>query len=132
MAESLEHKIRLLAGNRCEYCRIPDSPQFLQHVLDHIIARQHGGKSEFDNLALCCLRCNQHKGPNLAGIDPESGAIVPLFHPRRDAWNEHFRYDGPVLIGLTPAGRATISVLAINLPLRIAVRQVLIEADAFG
>ena len=130
MAESLDHKIRLLAGNRCEYCRIPDAPQFLQHVLDHIIARQRG-KSEFENFALCCLRCNQHKGPNLAGIDSESGAIVPLFHPRRDTWNEHFRYEGPVLIGLTPAGRATISVLAINSLLRTAARQVLIEADQF-
>ena len=50
-----------------------------------------------------------------------------LFHPRIDAWSEHFRYDGAVLAGLTPIGRATVATLAINLPLRIAARQALIE-----
>jgi hypothetical protein len=107
-----------------------DSSPYLRHVLDHIIARQHGGETEFHNLALICMRCNQHKGPNVAGIDPQSGSIVSLFHPRRDSWNEHFRYEGAVLVGLTPAGRATITVLAINMPLRVAARQALIEAGA--
>ena len=128
MAESLEQRIRLLADNRCEYCRLPDSPPYLRHVLDHVVARQHGGKTEFDNLALCCVRCNQHKGPNLAGIDPQTDTLMPLFHPRRQSWEQHFRYEGPVLSGLTPTARATIIVLAINMPLRVAVRQALVEA----
>jgi hypothetical protein len=57
---------------------------------DHIIARQHGGKSDLENLALACLHCNQHKGPNIAGRNPESDELVELFHPRRDRWSEIF------------------------------------------
>src|ERR1041385_650197 len=119
MAESLESAVRRRAASRCEYCHLPERLPSFRHTLDHITAQQHRGKTEFDNLALCCLRCNQHKGPNLTGIDPESDSIVTLFHPRHDSWDEHFRYSGPVLIGLTPTGRATIAVLAINHPLRI-------------
>ena len=127
MPEDLEQSIRRLAANKCEYCRMPESASRLPHVLDHIIARQHLGKTEFANLALCCGRCNLHKGPNLSGIDPETGQIVPLFHPRNATWTDHFRYDGPLLAGLTPSGRATLAVLAINDPLRVAARQALMD-----
>jgi 5-methylcytosine-specific restriction endonuclease McrA len=75
MPESLEQQVRRLASDRCEYCRIPETAARLKHVLDHIVARQHGGKTELNNIALCCGRCNQHKGPNLAGIDPQTGSL---------------------------------------------------------
>jgi hypothetical protein len=100
----------------------------LIHVLDHIIARQHGGKTAIENLALCCGRCNSHKGPNIAGVDPVTGQVSPLFNPRGDRWFEHFRYEAAVLVGLSPIGRATIFVLAINDPLRILARKALIDA----
>lgn len=79
MPEPLEQLIRRLASGRCEYCRMPQSASRFKHVLDHIIARQHGGKTEARNLALCCGRCNQAKGPNIAGIDPETGELTRLF-----------------------------------------------------
>ena len=60
---------------------------------DHIIARQHGGESGWENPALACLHCNQHKGPNIAGRNPETGEIVELFHPRRDWWGDHFDWN---------------------------------------
>ena len=43
-------------------------------------------------------------------LDPATGIEVPLFHPRRDDWHEHFAWspDHLYLIGLTPTGRATI------------------------
>ena len=50
-----------------------------------------------------------------------------LFNPRTDIWREHFRYDGAVLVGLTPVGRTTIQTLSINLPLRVAARRALME-----
>ena len=68
-------------------------------VIDHIIARQHGGQSERSNLALACLNCNAHKGPNISGLDPKTGRLTRLFHPRRHKWNRHFRWLGPLLIG---------------------------------
>jgi hypothetical protein len=84
-----------------------------------------------ENLALCCLHCNCHKGPNIAGIDPVTGELTRLFHPRRDRWRDHFEWHGPELIGRTPVGRATVSVLAINHPDYVAVRHALIAEGLF-
>jgi hypothetical protein len=80
---------------------------------------------------LACFPCNNHKGPNIAGRDPLTERIVRLFHPRRDKWHQHFEWRGPELMGLTPVGRATITVLEINLPHRVSLRQSLIEEGIF-
>jgi hypothetical protein len=112
MDQALRSIVRRRAG---EYCRLPQaSSRFVRFHVEHIIARQHGGQSVEDNLALSCGYCNQHKGPNIAAIDPESGQLVPLFHPRRDRWSQHFTWNGSILVGLTPLGRATTALLAIN------------------
>jgi 5-methylcytosine-specific restriction endonuclease McrA len=86
----------------CEYCHLSgaDYPWPLQE--DHIIARQHGGKSEPPNLASACANCNRHKGPNIAGIDPVTGNLARLFNPRSDSWEEHFHWLGAELAGRTP------------------------------
>lgn len=100
--------------------------------IDHIIALQHGGTDAADNLALACIHCNRFKGPNIASVDPGTEEITRLFHPRRDSWKEHFVWDGPELIALTPVGRATISLLLINEPEIVAVRKALHEEGVFG
>jgi hypothetical protein len=128
---SLEERVRRRAGHACEYCRIPQSAYDLSFQIDHVIARQHGGKTQAANLALACTRCNLSKGPNIAGIDFKSRTVVPLFNPRRDRWEDHFLWRGPQLFGLTPIGRATIRVLAINHPDAIAVRRMLIADGSF-
>ena len=100
--------------------------------VDHVIARQHGGTSELGNLSLACYHCNLHKGPNIASVDPASGGLVPLFHPRWDHWPEHFEWDGPRIVGRSAIGRATVRVLAMNDPDAVAVRAALIaEGDDF-
>jgi cation diffusion facilitator CzcD-associated flavoprotein CzcO len=66
------------------------------------------------NLALACYHCNAHKGPNLSGIDPESGELVRLFHPRQDRWDEHFERNGVLIVGRTAVGRATVGLLKMN------------------
>jgi hypothetical protein len=71
--------------------------------------------------------CNRFKGPNIACIDPENGAMIRLFHPRRDIWNEHFAWDVPRLTALTSIGRVTINVLAINDPEIVALREALLD-----
>jgi hypothetical protein len=114
MKKDLEHRVRHRAKYRCEYCQMPQSAFDLTFPIDHIIAQQHGGRTISSNLALACLRCNRHKGPNLAGIDPIGGEVVPLFHPRRDRWPDHFLWLGLLLMSETPTGRATIRVLTIN------------------
>jgi hypothetical protein len=128
MRTSLQSKVRQRAGGSCEYCRFPEAVSELRHVLDHIVARQHGGRAILENLALACGRCNRHKGPNISGIDPDSGRAVRLFNPRADKWIEHFKWHGERLIGLTDVGRATVQVLAINHPYRLAARRVLIAS----
>jgi hypothetical protein len=126
-------------GDRCEYCRLPQLAVELAFHLEHITARQHGGATELDNLALACRWCNLKKGPNLAGVDPKNGAIVRLFHPRLDSWMEHFRFrlvrgaEGRIeLEGLSAEGRATVGVLGFNEGLRAKIRYELWLAGEFG
>jgi hypothetical protein len=119
------------AAARCEYCQLPSGFHPAPFQIDHIVARQHGGKAELENLALACIHCNRFKGPNVAGIDPDSGEIVRLFHPRHDRWTEHFVWDGPELKPLTRIGQATILVLLINDPEVVAVRKALQDEGVF-
>src|SRR5437867_12371787 len=113
MRRSLEQLVWQRAGACCEYCQMPQEYDDLDFEIEHIIAEQHGGKTLASNLALACFADNHHKGPNLGGIDPGTGKKVWLFHPRRDNWHRHFRWQGPILVGRTAKGRATIAVLAI-------------------
>jgi hypothetical protein len=110
------------ADSRCEYCLLAQEHSELTHHVEHIVARQHGGSDGADNLALACHRCNLRKGPNLSGLDPLSGELLPLFHPRRDEWISHFRLRGAYIEGSTPIGRATVQVLAMNDPRRLELR----------
>lgn len=131
MDNALEQWLRQRAGNACEYCRLPQRFSRLTFALDHVIARQHRGQTAESNLALACAFCNRHKGPNIAGVDPQTRKMIRLFHPRRDVWSEHFRWTGSVLIGLTDVARATIAVLAINHPAQMAIRNTLIDEGEF-
>src|SRR5947209_8691180 len=126
MDQALVTFVRQRAGGRCEYCQLPQPFSSTPFEMDHIIAEQHGGKTVASNLAWACFACNHYKGPNLGGVDPQTGKKVWLFHPRRHKWQRHFRWDGPVLVGRTPLGRATVVVLASNLPHRVAQRAALI------
>jgi hypothetical protein len=123
--------VRERANHCCEYCRFPQAFSSTTFQIDHIFARQHGGRTVAANLAFACLADNNHKGPNLAGIDPKTGKRTWLFHPRRQKWSRHFRWQGPIFIGRTPVGRATIAVLGINLPARVLQREALIAEAAF-
>jgi hypothetical protein len=115
--------VRRRAHKHCEYCRLHQRNSQLVHHVEHIVARKHGGPDDPDNLALACHRCNLHKGPNLAGIDPQTGQAVPLFHPRRDQWTDHFVFHGARIAGISATGRATVQVLAMNDARRLEVRQ---------
>jgi hypothetical protein len=67
------------------------------------------------------------KVQSIAGINPNTGQTVRLFHPRQDHWEEHFRWEEARLVGRTAIGRATVQVLSMNaedlLLIRIALRQ---------
>ena len=117
---------------RCEYCRTRQEFDELTFQIEHVIPRKHHGPDTAENLALACFACNNHKGTNLSGLDPETGVMTRLFHPRRDDWGEHFEWNKGWLIGRTAIGRVTIDVLAINLPYRWELRVALIEEGVFA
>lgn len=123
---ALREQVRTRAKSCCEYCLIPETMALAPHEIDHIIAEKHGGKTIEANLALSCTLCNKHKGSDVASVDAESQEIVRLYHPRRDAWSEHFELQEGVLVGLTPVGRVTVALLKLNRGDRIEERLLLL------
>ena len=119
--------VRKRAAGRCEYCHFPEAFAELGFQLDHVVALKHGGAHDAANLAFACYRCNSHKGPNLAGLDPTSRRVTRLFNPREDDWQDHFRWSGPRLVGKTAIGRATIGALCCNRMDAVLVRRTLME-----
>ena len=124
--------VRTRARDSCEYCLLPQDGCSLTHHIEHIVPSQHGGSDDPGNLALACHRCNLRKGPNLTGIDPVTGEIVPLFDPRRNRWSDHFRLLSPVIEGLSPMGRTTIKLLSMNDARRIERRELLAQQRSGG
>jgi len=117
--------VRTRANHRCEYCGIHQRiyPDFAFHI-EHIVVRQHGGEDELDNLALSCHLCNSKKGPNLSGLDPDTGALTRLFHPRTDRWTDHFQAaENGRVIGITDVGRTTVRLLEMNSEIRTRIRR---------
>jgi 5-methylcytosine-specific restriction endonuclease McrA len=124
----LRRLVRVRAAESCEYCLIPESVTLATHAVDHVIAEKHGGLTVADNLALSCAICNGYKGSDLASVDPETGAIVPLFHPRRDCWTEHFDLVKGRFEPKTANGRVTVRLLKLNHLHRIDERLLLVAA----
>jgi 5-methylcytosine-specific restriction endonuclease McrA len=129
MDEALASRVRQRAGHRCEYCHLPREFYAGPFEIEHVIPVQHGGRATLSNLAYACLYCNKYKGSNLSGIDYVTSRtrLVRLFNPRRHEWVAHFRRDAATILGRTAIGPVTVAVLAMNDPLRVALRQSLIE-----
>jgi hypothetical protein len=129
---SLALEVFSRAVGRCEYCHLPQAAFQRKFHLEHITARSHGGATVLDNLALACWPCNLRKSINLAGIDPETGEVVALFHPRKDSWEDHFEAWRVEICGKTPQGRATVQTLRMNSESQQLVRMELWREGIFG
>jgi hypothetical protein len=121
-AETLRF-VEARAGGRCEYCRMHQTLQGATFHVEHIVPSSRGGVSEPDNLAWACPSCNLHKSDRIDALDPESNNLVPLFNPRGQHWDEHFRWEGCQVIGQTPIGRAAVHLLDLNHSRRQLIRQ---------
>jgi hypothetical protein len=145
MNPQIETQVRLRANHCCEYCLLPQAAFKRPFHIEHIIARQHGGQTILENLALACWYCNAKKGPNLSGIDPETGQAVLLFNPRQHRWRDHFHLlaqptgqptilasRGEIIIaGRSPLARATVMVLDMNSPFRCQLRFTLTQEGLY-
>lgn len=69
------------ANGCCEYCLMPEQLSLISFAIDHIIAEKHDGQTLTENLALSCPPCNQHKGSDIASIDPDTGQLSAFYNP---------------------------------------------------
>lgn len=125
----LRNQVAQRAGHRCEYCRLHEDDLFLAFEVDHIISQKHGGGDELENLAYACPHCNHRKGSDLTTFLENFGDLVRLFHPRNDAWTEHFQPVGGEILPKTRIGRATIKVLQVNQPELLRLRKLLADLN---
>lgn len=130
VSDALRRSVRHRAAGCCEYCRSQERFATQLFSVEHIVPRSGGGRMALDNLALACQGCNNHKYTKVTGTDPVSARTVPLFHPRRQRWQDHFIWsaDFTHILGHTPTGRATIEALRLNRPAIVNLRRLLYEA----
>jgi 5-methylcytosine-specific restriction endonuclease McrA len=100
----------------CEYCRSQARFSTQPFSIEHIKPSSQGGETTLANLALACQGCNNPKYTKTNSLDPATGEVVALYHPREERWRDHFfwNYDFTVIVGITPAGRATVEALQLN------------------
>jgi hypothetical protein len=113
---AVERRVRKMAQNRCGYCLSPQHLVMARLEIEHIMPLAKGGSNAETNLWLACPICNRFKGDKIMAVDPETGAMVPLFNPRQQRWFDHFRWsdDGLRIIGCTAVGRATVAALHLS------------------
>ena len=122
----LSRQVAPRARDRCEDCGLPQEAEVMDLTVDHVIPRAAEGATELSNLALACLACNARKWKLTRSTDSLTGRTVPLFDPRRQRWQDHFRWvaDDPTrLEGRTANGRATVELLPMNTRRVIQIRR---------
>jgi hypothetical protein len=114
----------------CEYCQSQERYSPDPFSVEHIIPLSKGGSNDLDNLGYACQGCNNRKYTSTEAFDPISQTNVPLFHPRKHLWNEHFAWsnEADLVLGLTPIGRAAVEKLQLNRPGLVNLRRILFEA----
>jgi len=74
----------------CQYCgKSVKNPK--DRTIDHIIPRSRGGKTVWENVVLCCRKCNLRKGDRT----PEEAGMKLLKKPKPPAWESIFMEDFP-------------------------------------
>jgi len=74
----------------CQYCgKSVKNPK--DRTIDHILPRSRGGKTTWDNVVLCCRKCNLKKGDRT----PEEAGMKLLSKPRAPRWESLIMEDFP-------------------------------------
>jgi 5-methylcytosine-specific restriction endonuclease McrA len=64
-------------GGKCAYCLIQLSRDTFTY--DHIIPKSKGGRTEWTNVVICCVRCNKQKD----SLTPEESGLILHTKPYR-------------------------------------------------
>ena len=83
--------------------------------------------AQLERLALACPECNYQRGTNLTGVDPDTGKVTRLFHPRRHRWQDHYARDGARLVEKISEGHTIVWLLKRNAGERLRWRQLLLR-----
>jgi hypothetical protein len=131
ISEKLRLRVIERAQGYCEYCRCPDSVSSSPFAIDHIVPKARVGKTVLRNLAYACQGCNGKKRDKTQAVDPFTGEMVDLFHPRQQRWSDHFVWneDFTLMIGLTPTGRATLVALDLNRAGVVNLRKLMLNSN---
>ena len=99
--------------HRCAYCQTTQANSGQPDGRRPHLARDAGGDTAFTTSVLHVVGVTSIKAPKTAAIDPLTGEMTPIFHPRHDRWQGHFAWDESTIYwsGLTQNGRATINRL---------------------
>ncbi len=64
-------------GNKCQYCgrKFPTN----ELSLDHVVPRSQAGRTTWDNIVCCCIKCNVRKG----GRTPEQARMHLITRPHK-------------------------------------------------
>lgn len=73
ISAALRARLRVEARDRCGYCQTRQILVYGPLEVDHILPQVAGGGDEVDNLWIACRPCNQYKGSQVYGRDPQSG-----------------------------------------------------------
>jgi 5-methylcytosine-specific restriction endonuclease McrA len=89
-------------GYTCQYCHVEFEPRELN--LDHVVPRDKGGRTTWENVVCSCIRCNTKKAnllPKEAGMFPKQTPRAPRWRPmmglRREA-ERHFHESWKVFL----------------------------------
>lgn len=131
LSVSIKRKVKERAKNCCEYCLSQQTYSPDSFSIEHIIPVSKGGSDLLPNLAYACQGCNNFKYNHTHSFDLVTGKWVHLYHPRRDNWTHHFKWntDKTLLIALSPIGRATVERLKLNRLGVVNLRKVLVAID---
>lgn len=71
----------------CQYCAKVFPERDLN--LDHVMPKQKGGKTSWDNIVTSCIKCNTRKANKL----PKDAKMFPLNDPKKPKWRPLFGAD---------------------------------------
>ncbi|MEX2579512.1 MAG: HNH endonuclease [Verrucomicrobiales bacterium] len=77
----------------CQYCGRRFAPRDLN--IDHVIPRDKGGQTSWENVVCSCINCNTRKGNKL----PSQARMFPMTEPKQPRWRPFFGAAAPRRLG---------------------------------